>query len=114
MNNMNEKKVPAKDAPVDRRTKRTKRALRQGLAVLLLKKSLKDISVRELTDAVDLHRGTFYAHYRDIFDLYASIEAEIIEEVNEILDEYLPECVEVEPFPVILALIEYMYENADI
>ena len=43
----------------DRRVRKTKKALRQGLVSLLEKKKLKDITVRELTDTVDLHRGTF-------------------------------------------------------
>ena len=54
----------------DRRVRKTKKALRQGLVSLLEKKNLKDVTVRELTDAVDLHRGTFYVHYRDIYELY--------------------------------------------
>ena len=53
----------------DRRVRKTKKALRQGLVSLLEKKKLKDITVRELTDTVDLHRGTFYVHYRDIYEL---------------------------------------------
>ena len=62
---------------VDRRVRKTKNQLRQGLARLMLEKSLKEITVKELTDLVDMNRGTFYLHYRDIYDLYAQIEAEL-------------------------------------
>ena len=75
----------------DRRVRKTKKALRKGLSELLLKKNIKDISVRELTDYVDIHRGTFYLHYRDIYDLYAQIEAETAQEVKGILERYTPE-----------------------
>ena len=68
----------------DRRVRKTKKALRQGLVALLAQKNLKDISVRELTDAVDLHRGTFYVHYRDIYELYDRMWQERIEEIREI------------------------------
>ena len=42
---------------VDRRVRKTKNQLRQGLARLMLKKSLKEITVKELTDLVDMNRG---------------------------------------------------------
>lgn len=95
----------------DRRVRKTKKALRLGLAELLAKKGLKDISVRELTDLVDLHRGTFYVHYRDIYDLYEKIEDEIVEEVGGILDAYPAEKIGDSPCPLILALFEYLADN---
>ena len=98
----------------DRRVRKTKKALRQGLAELLLKKNIKDISVRELTDYVDIHRGTFYLHYRDIYDLYAQIEAETAQEVKDILERFTPQEVAGKPFPVILALIEYIADNVSL
>ena len=98
----------------DRRVRKTKKALRQGLSELLLKKNIKDISVRELTDYVDIHRGTFYLHYRDIYDLYAQIEAETAQEVKGILERYTPEEVAGNPFPMILTLIEYIAENVSL
>ncbi|MEQ2399107.1 TetR/AcrR family transcriptional regulator [Merdimmobilis hominis] len=98
----------------DRRVRKTKKALRQGLSELLLKKNIKDISVRELTDYVDIHRGTFYLHYRDIYDLYAQIEAETAQEVKGILERYTPEEVAGTPFPMILTLIEYIAENVSL
>ena len=98
----------------DRRVRKTKKALRQGLSELLLKKNIKDISVRELTDYVDIHRGTFYLHYRDIYDLYAQIEAETAQEVKGSVERYTPEEVAGTPFPMILTLIEYIAENVSL
>ena len=46
----------------DRRVRKTKKALREGFAVLLAQKNIKDISVRELTDLADLHREIGRAH----------------------------------------------------
>jgi len=54
----------------DRRVRKTKKALREGLAELLTQKSIQKITVRELTDKVDIHRSTFYANYEDIYDLF--------------------------------------------
>lgn len=71
---------------VDRRVRKTKNQLRQGLARLMVKKSLKEITVKELTDLVDMNRGTFYLHYRDIYDMAEKIEDEIMVEFQDILD----------------------------
>ena len=54
---------------VDSRVRRTKRLLKQGLTELMAQKSIKKITVRELSELVDINRGTFYLHYKDIYDL---------------------------------------------
>jgi len=71
----------------DRRVRKTKRALREGLAELLTEKSIQKISVRELTDKVDIHRSTFYANFTDIYDLYNQAEDAIIQEIRDIFSE---------------------------
>lgn len=69
----------------DRRVKKTKKALRNGLAELMVHKGLRNITVRELTDKVDIHRATFYAHYKDIYDLYEQMEEEVVTELNDLI-----------------------------
>lgn len=69
----------------DRRVRKTKKALREGFSELMHTKDIKDITIRELTDKVDIHRSTFYAHYEDIYDLYQKIEDGVIEELLEII-----------------------------
>ena len=68
----------------DRRVRKTKRALREGLAELLLEKSIQNITVKELTDKVDIHRSTFYANFADIYDLYNQIEETVVQEIGDI------------------------------
>ena len=48
---------------VDRRVRKTKAQLRAGLARLMQKKSIKEITVKELVEEVDINRSTFYLHY---------------------------------------------------
>ena len=71
----------------DRRVRKTKRALREGLAELLTQKSIQNITVKELTDKVDIHRSTFYANFTDIYDLYSQIEDAIVQEISDIFTE---------------------------
>lgn len=71
----------------DRRVRRTKRALQEALAELLQEKGLSQITVQELADKADVHRGTFYSHYSDIYDLYQQMEAALLESLTRIVHE---------------------------
>lgn len=73
----------------DRRVRRTKTLLANGLVQLMKKKDIKEISVKELSDIADINRGTFYLHYTDIYDLLKNIEDELFQEFNAILDRTL-------------------------
>ena len=73
---------------MDRRIRKTRAALKGALANLMLVKQVKDISVRELTDLADVNRGTFYLHYKDVFDLLEKTEDDILEEFKETLNEF--------------------------
>ena len=73
------------NAPEDRRIRKTKKALREGLAELLMEKSIQSITVKELTDKADVHRSTFYANYKDIYHLYEQMEDSMLQEIYDIL-----------------------------
>lgn len=66
----------------NRNVQRTQALLKDGLTELMQTKPVQNITVRELTDYVNLNRGTFYLHYRDIQDLLEHLE-------NDILDEFI-------------------------
>ena len=50
----------------DRRVRKTRGQLRQGLVRLMREKSIQDITVKELCEECDINRGTFYLHYTDV------------------------------------------------
>ena len=68
---------------VDRRVRKTKMQLRQGLARLMQKKSIKEITVKELVDEVDINRSTFYLHYTDIYQMLEKIEEEAMVDIGK-------------------------------
>lgn len=95
----------------DRRIRKTKLALKEGLLELMTEKTLNEISVRELTEKVDLNRGTFYLHYKDIFDLLEQIEDETFVKFNEIVNSYPTGSLNGDPFPLVRDIFTFLKEN---
>ena len=62
----------------DRRTLKTRKAIKDALCELLVEKELHKVTVKEITDKADINRGTFYKHYLDVFDLYDKMEQDIL------------------------------------
>ena len=62
----------------DRRSQRSKRMIHTAFIELLKEKPLSDITVAEIARKADIGRGTFYAHYTDVFDLYKKIEDTLV------------------------------------
>lgn len=67
----------------DRRVKRTKRILRECFFNLLEEKTIDELTVKELTEAADINRSTFYFYYNDINDMMKQIQNEIFDVFEE-------------------------------
>ena len=97
----------------DSRVKRTKKLIRKGLAELTKEKSINKITVKELTDLIEINRGTFYLHYKDIFDLVESIENSLYDEFNEIIKTVNPQTILETPLDILERFCVFISENAD-
>lgn len=103
------------DQKTDRRVRKTRKLLRQSLTKLLMEKELKDISVLELVGLADINRGTFYLHYKDIYDLYEQTESEILNEFNRIIKKHTNVIHRNGiPFLAVLDALEFLAKNADV
>ena len=100
---------------VDRRVRKTKAQLRQGLARLMQKKSIKEITVKELVDEVDINRSTFYLHYTDIYQMLEKIEEEAMLEIREALEGCPVHCTERKKIiPFLARFFSIMDSNRDL
>ena len=100
--------------PVDRRVRKTRRQLRECLIPLLKEKKVQDITVRELTDMADLNRGTFYLHYKDVFDLLEKTEAELQEDFNQLVCKHDAVDLKQRPSVIFNEIYSLVYDNADL
>lgn len=99
----------------DRRVRKTKLALRNALAKLMIEKRIQSITVKELCEKCDINRGTFYLHYTDVPDLLYKIEAELLEQMEELLSGFsLLQVTPDKQNPVLYVIFSYLAENADI
>lgn len=63
----------------NQRTRLTKRLLRESLLELLEEKPVERITVKELCEAAELNRSTFYAYYQDVLSLYYEMGNELVD-----------------------------------
>lgn len=75
----------------DRRSRRTRTQLSTALVTLMRAKPLTAITVKELTELADVNRATFYAHYRDVFDMYTQVKSDVCQMFRELVDAHAPE-----------------------
>lgn len=98
----------------DRRVKKTKKAMHEALAQLLSEKPLNNISVREIADIADINRGTFYLHYKDVYDMVEKLQNEIFEKFNEIVNNHEPKRNSDELFPLLVELFNLLADNSEL
>lgn len=98
---------------MDRRKQYTRMVLKQSLISLLKEKQITTITVKEICELADINRSTFYAHYKDHFDLLDQIEEEIMNDMTLYLSQY-NFTKEEESVKMTAKLLEYLASKQDI
>ena len=76
---------------MDRRKRKSRKAIFDACVRLSKDKEFQNITVNEIVEHADLNRGTFYLHFVDKFDMMNSFENEMIEKIKEVLISNIPE-----------------------
>lgn len=63
---------------MDLRVIKTEHGIKNAFIELRSKKTLEKITVRELCQKAQINKSTFYAHYKDIYDLSDTMEKEVV------------------------------------
>lgn len=66
---------------MDLREKKTLRNIRNAFLQLRAHKPLERITIKELSELAEISKGTFYLHYKDIFDLSTQLQNEVIQNI---------------------------------
>lgn len=98
----------------DKRVIKTQKAIRNAFISLIKEKTLNQITVAEISRKSELGRGTFYLHYKDVYDLYEHIEDELYNELEEMFDSSYPSCDPINLKKILENITEYVEANKDI
>lgn len=63
---------------VDRRVRKTKRAIRIALARLMTEKEITDITIKDIVTVADINRKTFYNYYSGVYQVVEEIEQTVL------------------------------------
>lgn len=94
----------------NRSVRNTKKKLREGLLRLMADKPINEISVKELTELVDVNRGTFYFHYTDIYDMLRKIEDEFFLSFRDTMARAVAR---ESAFPYLEAIFSFLEQNRE-
>ncbi|MDR2793899.1 MAG: TetR/AcrR family transcriptional regulator [Treponema sp.] len=97
----------------NRRTKYTKKVLRDSLIELMKERSILRITIKDICGRADISRSTFYAHYNDQFDLLKQIEEETTVYCEDMLKEYDKKRSKAETVQMIEKILRYIASNSN-
>lgn len=100
-------------AKVDRRTLKTKKAIRAAFVALLSQKDIGEITITEIADTADINRKTFYNYYKDIRQIVDEVEDEIVRRVGNELEQEEPHSYARYPYRIFKSLTAAVSENLD-
>lgn len=97
----------------DHRVRVTRTLIRGAFTQMLMQKPIQSISIRELCEMAGINRGTFYAHYQDIYDLRSQLENEIYADIQRTLSPLLSEDAHASQMDITAGIFQWMKENSD-
>lgn len=99
----------------DQRIRLTNMLIRNALTSLLRQKPIQSISVKELCALAGVNRGTFYAHYTDLYDLLAKMEEEMLADFQKALLPLLSaQGDDLTPLKITAGIFQCLKDNADL
>ncbi len=101
--------------PDDRRARRSRKLLKEGLISLMKSQRFSEISAKNITDLMDMSRATFYLHYPDTQALLQSLEEDLIAEAKELVDAHIHETAGgLSMRPIFEPILDFIVEKQDI
>ena len=71
---------------MDIRVAKTKKSIINAFLALRSKKAIEKITVKELCEAAEINKSTFYSHFQDIYDLSEFLETQDVYKRQDLSD----------------------------
>jgi AcrR family transcriptional regulator len=104
-----EDRIPAEN----RKIRYTKMVIRDSLMELMKTKSILSVSIKDICELADISRSTFYAHYKDQYDLLRQVEEETVAYFEDMLRKYKDKQSKKETTQMIEEMLTYMANNGN-
>lgn len=95
----------------DKRVRYTKLFLKEALITLMQDKPVSQIKVTEICQAAEINRATFYSYYTDPMDLLATVEQEVIDNINMYLQSFDYQENPSDMLVMLTKILEYIEQN---
>lgn len=92
---------------------RSRQLIKQAFAQLLNEKDMSKITVTDIVDRAGISRGTFYAHYLDVYDLHIAIQNNVVESVNDAFDAVGIDSIIRDPSVIIRMGLQFLEKNKE-
>ena len=100
---------------MDRRIIKTENAFMDALIEALVEKPLQKITVKELCERANMNRGTFYLHYKDVYDLMDKTETHMVNKIFEACDfDNNSRETRIDEYDSILLVFNYIKDHKDL
>jgi len=97
----------------NRKIRYSKMVIRDSLTELMKTKPILSISIKDICELADISRSTFYAHYKDQYDLLRQIEEETLAYFEDMLDRYKDKHSKKETAQMVEEMLTYMANNGN-
>lgn len=97
----------------NRNYKRIDKLIVDSFIELCKKRKANDITVSALCDKANINRTTFYNHYKDIWDIIETIETDIINKIDQVLNDFSYYLFIKNPSPTLSKLNNIINEKPD-
>lgn len=98
---------------IDRRTRKTKKAIKTAFMDLIAKSDISKITVKEVSELADINRKTFYVYYSGVDDVSDEIENEIVDNIIKLMNEYNFAKFMTNPYLVLNQITDYINEDTE-
>ena len=92
---------------------RSKKMIRYAFIELALEKECEKITVKNIVERAEISRGTFYAHYTDIYAVIEEIENETMEKILEFLNDFKGADILKNPLPLLKKVSSFFEQDID-
>lgn len=92
---------------------RSKKMIRHAFVELVLEMDLTKITVKNIVERAEVSRGTFYAHYSDIYAVIEEIENETMGKMVEFINDFTAIDLIRNPMPLLLKISRFFEQDIE-